>query len=119
MLLGFIDSTVGDEPFLVIGHSYGGYLARAIANRRADQAVGLALICPVGAHTRDVPQPVLVLAGRQDATAGHTGPWELVEHYPRATFAVLDSAGHALLHEQPDLVQALFAEWLTRVRERF
>jgi pimeloyl-ACP methyl ester carboxylesterase len=192
ILLGLVDSTIGDEPFLVIGHSLGGYLARAIANRRPDQAVGLALICPVGAHTRDVPEhevlvssadltseldsdlaatyssyfvvqtaetlrrfqehvapatslvdesnlmrifshwelrdrpeaekayphPVLVLAGRQDATAGHTGPWELIERYPRATFAVLDRAGHALLHEQPDLLQALVAEWLTRVRER-
>lgn len=191
VLLGLIDSTIGDEPFLVIGHSYGGYVARAIANLRPDQAAGLALICPVGAHTRDVPQheilvsstgltgeldpdleatyrsyfvvqtdetlrrfqehvapatslvdesslmrifshwelrdrpeaakayphPVLILAGRQDATAGHAGPWKLIEHYPRATFAVLDRAGHALLHEQPDLAQALVAEWLARVRE--
>jgi hypothetical protein len=41
-------------------------LARAIANRRADQAVGLALICPVGAHTRDVPQHEVLVssAGR-------------------------------------------------------
>jgi pimeloyl-ACP methyl ester carboxylesterase len=61
--------------------------------------------------------PVLILAGRQDATAGHTGPWELMEHYPRATFAVLDRAGHALLHEQPALTQALVVEWLARVRE--
>ena len=43
LLLGLIDGTIGDEPFLVIGHSYGGYLARAIADRRPDQAVGLAL----------------------------------------------------------------------------
>ena len=63
------------------------------------------------------PHPVLILAGRQDATAGHTGPWELAEHYPRATFAVLDRAGHALLHEQPALTHALVVEWLARVRE--
>jgi pimeloyl-ACP methyl ester carboxylesterase len=191
ILLGFIDTAVGDEPFLVMGQSYGGYLARAIAQLRPDRAVGLALICPVGAHTHDLPEhevlvssadlggeldpdleaayrsyfviqtaetlhrfqqyaapatslvdeagltrifsnwklrdrpetapayphPVLVLAGRQDATAGHEGPSDLIEHYPRATLAVLDRAGHALLHEQPDLVQALVAEWLTRVRE--
>jgi pimeloyl-ACP methyl ester carboxylesterase len=191
ILLGFIDSTLGDEPFLLIGQSYGGYLARAIAHRRPRQAAGMALICPVGAHTRDVPghevlvssvepageldpdqeatyrsyfvvqtaetlrrfqeyvapsaslvdesglmrifsrwelrdlpetgeaypHPVLILAGRQDATAGHTGPQELTEQYPRATFAVLDRAGHALVHEQPRLVQALVAEWLMRVRE--
>jgi pimeloyl-ACP methyl ester carboxylesterase len=73
---------------------------------------------------RDLPEaaatyshPVLILAGRQDATAGYTGPWELVEHYPRANFAVLDRAGHALLHEQPALTQALVIEWLARVRE--
>jgi len=190
LLLGLIDSTIGDKPFLVMGHSYGGYLARAVANRRPEQAVGLALICPVGAHTGDVPEhevlvssadldgeleaeleasyrsyfvvqtpetlarfqevvapaaslvdepglmrifshweladrpeaaksyphPVLILAGRQDATAGYTGPSELVKHYPRATFAILDRAGHALLHEQPALTQALVVEWLARVR---
>ena len=48
LLLGFIDSTIGDEPFLVMGQSYGGYLARAVANQRPQQAIGLALICPVG-----------------------------------------------------------------------
>ncbi|WP_235347360.1 alpha/beta fold hydrolase [Arthrobacter sp. SPG23] len=190
-LHGLIDSVIGDEPFLVIGHSYGGYLARAIADERSDQAIGLGLICPVGAKTRDVPthevlasevdmpgdvgpdleasyrsyfvvqtaetlrrfreytapamslvdepglgrifshwelrdppesakaypHPVLILAGRQDATAGHAGPWDLVRHYPRATFAVVDRAGHALMHEQPGILQALVAEWLMRVRE--
>ena len=62
------------------------------------------------------PHPVLILAGRQDATAGYAGPLELAKHYPRATVAVLDRAGHALLHEQPELVQAHIAEWLQRVR---
>jgi pimeloyl-ACP methyl ester carboxylesterase len=189
ILLGLIDSTIGNEPFLIMGHSYGGYLARGIANLRPDHAVGLALICPVGAHTHDVPKhevlvssadltgdlepdleatyrdyfvlqttetlrrfreyvapaiplvddssltrifsrwglrerpeaakaylhPSLVLAGRQDATAGHTGARELIEHIPRGTLAILDRAGHALMHEQPQLMQALVAEWLTRV----
>lgn len=191
VLFGLIDDTIGDEPFLVIGHSYGGYLARAIAGRRPDQAVGLALFCPVGARTGQAPRhevlvssaaltggldpdheasysdyfvvqtaetlrrfqadvapaaalvdergltrifshwelrsvseaakvyphPVLVLAGRQDATAGYADTWELIEGYPRATYAVLDRAGHALMHEQPILVQTLLAEWLARVRE--
>ena len=62
LLLGFIDSTIGDEPFLVMGQSYGGYLARAVASQRPEQAVGLALICPVGAHTRDVPEHEVVVA---------------------------------------------------------
>lgn len=58
--------------------------------------------------------PALILAGRQDATVGYTGAWDLLQLYPRATFAVLDQAGHALPHEQPDLLEALVTEWLGR-----
>ena len=71
LLLGLIDSTIGDKPFLVMGQSYGGYLARAVANRRPEQAVGLALICPVGAHTRNVPEHE-VLVSSADLTANWT-----------------------------------------------
>ena len=62
-------------------------------------------------------RPVLIVTGRQDSTVGYAGPWDLLEHYPRATFAVLDRAGHALPHEQPGLIRALIAEWLERVHE--
>jgi pimeloyl-ACP methyl ester carboxylesterase len=64
------------------------------------------------------PHPVLVVAGRQDSTVGYAGPWQLLERYPRATFAVLDRAGHALLHEQAALLAGLVEEWLSRVAER-
>jgi pimeloyl-ACP methyl ester carboxylesterase len=190
VVLGFIDGVIGTEPFLIIGQSYGGYLARAIANRRPGQVIGMALVCPVGEPTDDVPahrmlvstglpatldadleagyrdyfvvqtaetlrryqeyvfpsralvdekslmrifsrwqfrerpeaisaypHPTLILLGRQDATAGFTSQWQLLEHYPRATFAVLDRAGHALLHEQPELARRLVGEWLFRVGE--
>ena len=191
LLLGFIDTTIGTGPLLVLGHSYGGYLARAIAQQRPEQVVGLALVCPVGARTGNVPEhtvlvsstgldvelspeleasyrgyfvvqtaetlrrfrdtvapgaalvdeaalmrifarwelqdrpetaityahPVLVLAGRQDSTAGYTAPADVAGQYPRCTLAVLDRAGHAVLHEQPALTQALIVEWLARVRE--
>ena len=36
----------------------------------------------------------------------------LVDHYPHASLAVVDDAGHALPHEQPDLLRVLLAEWL-------
>ncbi|MFE4837800.1 alpha/beta fold hydrolase [Arthrobacter sp. NPDC056691] len=61
--------------------------------------------------------PVLIVTGRQDSMVGYAGQWDLLEHYPRATFAVLDRAGHALPHEQPGLIRALVTEWLDRVRE--
>jgi pimeloyl-ACP methyl ester carboxylesterase len=63
------------------------------------------------------PGPALIVTGRQDSTVGYAGQWDLLEHYPRATFAVLDRAGHALPHEQPGLIKSLVTEWLDRVRE--
>ena len=195
LLLGLVDAVIDEQAFLVVGHSYGGYLARAIANRRPGQVAGLALLCSTGEDGREderpkhvvlhaaddldldgvlepemaaefrnylvvqtpatlrrfqetvppgaalvdqvalerifarwqlgtapeqVPayaNPTLILAGRQDATVGYTGSWRLLEHYPRATFAVLDRAGHGLPHEQVGLLGALLAEWLDRVGE--
>ena len=195
LLGGLIDAVIGQEAFLLVGHSYGGYLARAVANRRPGQVAGLAVLCStdgqggederpahvvlhaaddldvdgalepaMAAEFRDylvvqTPEtlrrfqetvapgmarvdqaalerifarwklrtppeqgpayanPTLILAGRQDATVGYAGSWGLLEHYPRATFAVLDRAGHALPHEQAGLLTALLAEWLDRVGE--
>jgi pimeloyl-ACP methyl ester carboxylesterase len=62
--------------------------------------------------------PTLLVTGRQDSTVGYARAWELLEQFPRATFAVLDRAGHALPHEQPELLHALITEWLYRVREQ-
>ena len=184
VLLAFIDGVIGDQPLLVAGHSAGGYYAQAIAGRRPEQVVGLALLCPLLAGIHDVPEhdvvassgnigsdefrdyftvqtaktldryeryvqpaarladqsalarigerwelttrpqeqaayrcPTLLVTGRQDFTVGYSRAWELIEQYPRATFAVLDGAGHALPHEQPELLRALLTEWLDRVRE--
>lgn len=39
------------------------------------------------------------------------------EHYPRATFAVLDRAGHNVHIEQSQLLNALVHEWLDRVED--
>jgi pimeloyl-ACP methyl ester carboxylesterase len=57
----------------------------------------------------------LVVAGRLDSVVGYAAAADLVDHYPHASLAVVDHAGHALPHEQPDLLRALVAEWLVRV----
>lgn len=190
LLIGFAGNVIGDDEFLVVGHSYGGYLGQALAHRCA-RVAGLALICAASDKRGEVPghvvlhasgelegrlppaneaefrgyfvvqnaemlqrfeeavvpampladesaltrifehwrltnapedkqpftKPVLILAGRQDSSVGYANAWNLVEHYPRATFAVIDRAGHALPHEQETLVIALMAEWLDRVQE--
>jgi pimeloyl-ACP methyl ester carboxylesterase len=62
--------------------------------------------------------PTLILTGRQDSSTGYRDAWPLLEHYPRATFAVIDRAGHNLQIEQPALFDALVDEWLHRVEEQ-
>jgi pimeloyl-ACP methyl ester carboxylesterase len=184
LLAAFIEQIV-DTRYLLLGHSYGGYLARGITALRPESVLGLALLCPVGEHSRDVPPPTaahvdadayseleddqragyddyfvirtrataqryrdyvvpgttcvdevalgrifagwkvaggsdafsapsLIVAGRLDSTAGYASAADLLEHYPRATLAVVDQAGHALPHEQPALLTALLADWLAR-----
>jgi pimeloyl-ACP methyl ester carboxylesterase len=63
------------------------------------------------------PDPTLVLTGRQDFLVGYQDAWAILEKYPRATFAVLDRAGHALSVEQRSLFRSVTGEWLDRVRE--
>ncbi|GAB3682036.1 alpha/beta fold hydrolase [Angustibacter aerolatus] len=167
------------EPVLLVGHSAGGYLALAVAQRRPSLVAGLALVCPLLAGTHDVPAhrvvvgdgrlgdegyrgylviqtpstleryeryvapaaaivdeeaaarigarwavrddgppyagPVLVVAGRLDATVGWAAAAEPAGRHPHAALAVLDDAGHALPHEQPEVLRALLQEWLRRV----
>ncbi|MCN9244307.1 alpha/beta hydrolase [Streptomyces sp. RY43-2] len=189
----FVDRTIGGEPFLLVGESYGGYLARALARSRAEQVLGLALICPladavepperrVPAHqvlrsepglldsldpqvaeefdevtvvqTSDTARrfreeilsgldaadteamarirqrwqltegpedgepfqrPTLIVTGRQDSSVGYLDQFELLPHYPRASFATLDMAGHNLQIEQVELFDALMLDWVDRV----
>jgi pimeloyl-ACP methyl ester carboxylesterase len=62
-------------------------------------------------------RPVLIVTGGQDSSTGHRDAWPLLNHYPRATLAVLDRAGHNAQIEQPQLFDALVHEWLDRVDE--
>ena len=66
---------------------------------------------------RAFEKPTLFLVGRQDNVCGYVDAWDVIESYPRATFAVLDRAGHCLDMEQPELTKALINEWLDRVEE--
>lgn len=184
VLIDFVDH-VGAGPVMLIGHSYGAYLARGVAARRPDLVLGLALLCPVADQSTDVPEhdvvrqdddaydeldpaqrkrfddyfvvrtaanasrfldhiwpgitlvdeeavgrifagwPIdmgsstcsataLIVSGRFDSVVGYTDATRLLEQYPHATLAVIDSAGHAVMHEQPELLAALVGDWLSR-----
>jgi len=72
---------------------------------------------PEDAHPEPFRQPTLHLTARQDDVVGSSGAWDRLEHYPRASSAVLDAAGHNVLVEQLGLCSALVADWLARVRQ--
>jgi pimeloyl-ACP methyl ester carboxylesterase len=55
----------GDGPFAVIGHSFGGHVARGVAARHADRALGLALICPMLPEAMG-PEPHQVVVAEGD-----------------------------------------------------
>lgn len=185
--LGDFIAQLSDEPVMLLGHSYGGYLARGLAAQRPDLVRGLALICPVAERTGTVPDhqvvvqdddaydeldpsqragfeeyfvirtpatarryrdhtapgkvlvdeaalarifagwtvdvglrplmaPTLIAAGRNDAIAGHDDAAALLQRYPHASLAVIDGAGHALMHERPVVLAALLSDWLQQAR---
>lgn len=57
-------------------------------------------------------KPSVFLAGRQDHITGYKDVFEILDKYPRATFSVLDTAGHNLQIEQVGLLKAHIREWL-------
>ena len=60
-------------------------------------------------------KPTLILLGRQDTEVGYRDAWKMVEIFPRATFAIIDMAGHSLSWEQEGLFNCLANEWIQRV----
>src|SRR3954453_7343377 len=62
VLLGFAHEGAGSDHILVAGHSAGAYYAQEIAARRPGRISGLALVCPLLAGVRDVPEHHAVVA---------------------------------------------------------
>ncbi|WP_127561724.1 alpha/beta fold hydrolase [Nioella ostreopsis] len=60
-------------------------------------------------------KPSLIVAGRQDSMSGYLDAMDLMPVYPRATLAVLDTAGHAVAWERPEAFTALACDWLDRL----
>jgi pimeloyl-ACP methyl ester carboxylesterase len=191
----FVERIISDQHFLVVGESYGGYLARGLVFKQQKSIDGLMLICPViepeperrtlppprvivedrrllselspadakefapmavvqnrsnwerfrdeilvGLRTADVTylerlrqkgfdlsfdvdslaeaydKPTLIVTGRQDASVGFDDAWHIINNYSRATFAVLDAAGHNAQIEQAEIFSGLVSEWLNRVQ---
>ncbi|MFE5491149.1 alpha/beta fold hydrolase [Streptomyces virginiae] len=91
--------------------------AAALVDEAALERIGERWALTPG-HKAPYPGPTVVVAGRLDSTVGYAAALDLVAHYPHASLAVVDDAGHALPHEQPELLRALLADWLVRVERQ-
>jgi pimeloyl-ACP methyl ester carboxylesterase len=63
--IDLLDGLCADEPALIVGASWGAYLARGLVARRRGMVAGVALICPVIIATRterdlDPHEPMIV-----------------------------------------------------------
>lgn len=194
LVMLFIDAIIPNEEYVLIGKSYGGYLARGLVKNHSHRIKGLFLLCPLAKKetqgenaplftvlekdpsldelltdeekgffesinviqtkavwrrfkeyilpglkiadnnfldsclgkavpyqepvddpTKRYDFPTLMLTGRQDSCVGYSDLWEILEIYPRATFAVINGAGHNLEIEQLDIFHTLVKEWLERI----
>jgi pimeloyl-ACP methyl ester carboxylesterase len=68
VVLRFIEKVIPDQHFVLAGESYGGYLARAVAQRKHDLVDGLLLICPSIMQDREkrkLPEHTILLQDSQ------------------------------------------------------
>ncbi len=59
-------------------------------------------------------KPTLILLGQQDGTVGYKDQLKMLDDYPRASFAILDMAGHNLQAEQSQVFNFFVKNWLER-----
>ena len=95
----------------VIAPTFGAGDADAIAAI----ASGYAFPTDVDADSAPFEGPTLIVTGRQDSMVGYRDALAILERFPRATYAVLDAAGHNVSGERPALLAALVNDWLDRV----
>jgi pimeloyl-ACP methyl ester carboxylesterase len=56
----------------------------------------------------------LFVLGRQDQVVGYKDAYTILENYPRASFVVLDEAGHDAQIEKPGILEVCFGDFLER-----
>ncbi|MCQ9165850.1 MULTISPECIES: alpha/beta fold hydrolase [unclassified Arthrobacter] len=55
--------------------------------------------------------PTVIITGRQDHVVGFEDQFTLLMHYPRASYVVIDGAGHNVHLERPAVVEATLRDW--------
>ncbi|GEK81317.1 alpha/beta fold hydrolase [Agrococcus baldri] len=110
-----VDELVGDEPLLVLGHSFGVHLAQGLAARRPEQVRGLALICPLVPDDHEAePHTVVTDAVARDAL-GEAARAEFEGYFvvrtPETLRRFQDAVAPAMGRYDGDAVDAIMTEW--------
>lgn len=187
----FINIVIGDNEFLLIGESFGGYLSLGLIHEFKKKIDGVMLICPVTYYDHDnKPQkqiiylsdelrnstdsdlksflemavmadtnifdkykkdilsgikiadsdylsnyfdgkfsddflnvirqtifdkPACIMTGKQDHVLGYDSTYKILDKFPRATFAIVDCAGHNLQIDNEGMFNSLLIDWLWRI----
>jgi len=60
-------------------------------------------------------KPTCIITGRQDNAVGYSVAYKILDRFPRATFAVLDCAGHNLQIDNEAVFIQLVKDWIWRI----
>ena len=60
-------------------------------------------------------KPSCILTGRQDHVLGFSSAYQMLPQLPRATFAIVDCAGHNLQIDNVELFNQMVKDWIWRV----
>ncbi|WP_228001641.1 alpha/beta fold hydrolase [Nocardia australiensis] len=97
-LLDVIDQLSPDAPVHLVGHSFGGFVARAALIARPDRFRSVALIASGPSSVDDVNSPASQLVGQLVEAGGQEVIWQQMS-------AVMTSAGHVLAPERAEFMR--------------
>ena len=194
-LIELIHEIIEDQPFYMLGMSYGGYLARGISQKMKNRCLGMFLLVPVvypkfadrilpkhevvhedydytqtlnpdlledlrqgnvvinkkiverqaleidqavergnttfleayqqngyqasfnvDEHAQTIDIPLWIVAGKQDSIVGYEDQFKLSQQYKRASYYLVDGAGHGLHYEREHIFNQLFKLWISQMK---
>lgn len=113
----FIDTAV--EHTETSWADFNRYVAPGIKSHDRQFALALLSAFDLTSPPEDRPgtfeRPSLAIVGRQDNAVGFEDQFDLLNSYPRMTYAALDATGHNVHLDQPELSHALLGTWLNEM----
>lgn len=119
IVLEFIKSVIKDEHFLIVGESYGGYIARGVAHYRSGFIDGMCLLAPVvnpDSSTRMLPEKRVVYS---DPEYVNTLSPELTRDINQVSSVHSREVGERLVKDYISAIKISDQPFLQRIREKY